>query len=130
MSPKNQRACLRVVLGTVCLTLTMTLSAMAPRESSEDTMENARSFAPSTQDASAGIDIDMTHSVGPVNKLLLGNYVIAVFRGIGILDKNQQFNADALQMIRELQPSILRFAVQPIFEDGIGDPQSRPPARW
>lgn len=45
------------------------------------------------------------------------------------LDPDHQFNPEALQLIQELQPSILRFGRQPIFEDGIGDPQSRPPAR-
>jgi len=67
--------------------------------------------------------------VGPVNKLLYGNHVKAVARGKAILDTDYQFNPEALRMIRGLQPSILRFAGQPIFEDGIGDPQSRPPAR-
>jgi len=102
---------------------------MASREGWQATIGNARSFAAPLQDVRASIEIDATDSVGPVNKLLYGNHVEGVARGRAILDTNYQFNPEALRMIQGLQPSILRFAGQPIFEDGIGDPQSRPPAR-
>jgi len=102
---------------------------MVSREGWQTTIGNARSFAAPLQDVGASIEIDATHPLGQVNKLLHGSYVMAPGRGNGILDPDHQFNPDALQLIQELQPSILRFGEQPIFEDGIGDPQSRPPAR-
>ena len=93
------------------------------------TSEVETSAAHQPQTVRARIDIDVGERVGPVNELLFGNSVIAAGRGNGILDLDRRFNAQALQMIRELKPSILRFAGQPIFEDGIGDPRARPPAR-
>jgi len=107
----------------------ITLTSMVSREGWQTTIGNARSFAASLQDVRASIEIDATHPLGQVNKLLHGSYVMAPGRGNGILDPDHQFNPDALQLIQEMQPSILRFGEQPIFEDGIGDPQSRPPAR-
>jgi alpha-N-arabinofuranosidase len=81
------------------------------------------------QGARARIDIDAAQLTGPVNKLLFGNSVNAVGRGNGILDTHHQLDPAALRMIRNLRPSILRFASQPIFEDGVGDLLDRPPSR-
>jgi len=105
------------------------LTPIVSREGWQTVVGNARSLAAPVQSATASIAINVTQPVGPVNKLLFGNYVIAVGRGAGILDANHQFYPEALQMIQDLQPSILRFGGQPIFEDGIGDPLSRRPMR-
>ena len=118
MSFKNRKSFFRAVSGIVGLTLMITLTS-APLLPC--------SLAPF--DVGASIEIDATHPLGPVNELLFGNQVNAVGRGNAILDANYQFNPEALQMIKDLQPSILRFGGQPIFEDGIGEPESRPPAR-
>ncbi|GAI54765.1 unnamed protein product, partial [marine sediment metagenome] len=78
------------------------------------------------EEVRARIEIDAANRGAQVNKLLFGNSVIAAGRGNGILDLNHQLNPEALRMIRELKPSILRFGGQPIFEDGIGDARTRP----
>jgi len=92
-----------------------------------DVLADANTPAPEPE--SATINIDVTHSLRPVNKLLFGEYIFANSWGNGILDQNFEFNPIAMEMIRELRPTILRFAVQPIWEDGIGDPLNRREAR-
>lgn len=99
------------------------VEATAPAGSEEASPANTREVW------RARIDIDAANRVGQVNKLLFGSYVIASGAGNGIVSLDHQFDPEALQMIRELRPSILRFGGQPIFEDGIGDLQGRPSAR-
>jgi len=113
-------------------------SAASPVEDASASVEPVATLAASAVETSAAhqpeavrarIEIDVGERVGPVNELLFGNSVIAAGRGNGILDPNHQFNPEALRMVRELKPSILLFGEQPIFEDGIGDPRTRPTAR-
>jgi len=90
--------------------------------------EEAPSPVP-TEGQRARIEIDVAQRMGPVNELLFGSQVIAAGGGNGILDPDRRFSGEALEMIGDLKPSVLRFGGQPIFEDGIGPLQSRPPAR-
>lgn len=118
----------RVISSVLGITLIIALLFI----SCETCYSSAKNLSPPTdlsQDVDATIEIDVTHHKGEVNKLLFGNYVIAPGAGNGLLDFNNQFNPNALQMIQELKPSILRLDHQPIFEDAIGELQSRPPAR-
>jgi alpha-L-arabinofuranosidase len=106
--------------------LLILLSATSPPG---PTLADTNTTQPQPEPETATINIDVTHSLRPVNKLIFGEYIFANSWGNGILDKTFEFNPVALEMIRELRPTILRFAVQPIWEDGIGDPLNRREAR-
>jgi len=104
-------------------------TATAKVEATSPASREEASSVESLEGQTARIEIDAASRVGLVNKLLFGGYVIAAGSGNGILDSDHHFDPEALEMIKDLKPSILRLGGQPIFEDGIGDPSARPPAR-
>ncbi|MCG2766799.1 MAG: hypothetical protein L6435_00230 [Anaerolineae bacterium] len=129
MSFKNQGLPYRVALVMLGLLSIIVLTRPMSGAVWQRTIGKPGPLAAGPQSDGARIEIDATQRIGPVNKLLFGNYVIAPGAGSAIVDTDSQFSTDALQMIQELQPSILRLGDLPIFEDSIGDPRTRPAAR-
>ena len=129
MSLKNHKLLYRVALVMLGLLSIIVLTRSMSLMGWKRTIGNSCLIAAPPWSGGARIEIDATQRVGPVNKLLFGSYVIAPGGGSAIVDTDSQFSADALQMIQELQPSILRLGDLPIFEDSIGDPHTRPAAR-
>jgi alpha-N-arabinofuranosidase len=77
----------------------------------------------------ATIHVSAQEILGPVNRLVFGNAVLPAGQGNGLLDRvgeyEFQFDPVALEMVRDLKPSVLRFGKQAFFEDAIGPQTAR-----
>ena len=122
----------------VAITMTTVMSCAVPPRSNEQPSpttsavkgkdEKDETASLSTFDAK--ITVDAEQKLGQVNRLLFGSYVIAPGGGNGLLlADGSDFDSEALALVKELSPTILRLGVLPVFEDALGERHSRREAR-